>query len=153
MRSIDRDAASDYFESSWKLNELLFRAITDERAFFTQPDPLRQPLVFYLGHTAAFYINKLRLAGRLERGVDQRLDELFARGVDPASSDELDPSLAWPSVEATWAYRRAVRERVRVCLNNLAWEGPITDECPEWALLMGIEHARCTTCAATCGSG
>ncbi|MCA9577799.1 MAG: 5-histidylcysteine sulfoxide synthase [Myxococcales bacterium] len=142
LRHVCRDSARAYFEASWSLNELLFRAITHERAFFTQPDPLRQPLVFYLGHTAAFYVNKLRLAGLASHGLDAHLDALFARGVDPESADELDGQSAWPSVDSVWAYRRAAREQVLAAIEALPWEAPITEERPEWAVLMGIEHAR-----------
>jgi hypothetical protein len=50
-------------------------------------DPLRHPLIFYLGHTAAFYINKLvsaRVLKNKER-VDTEIEGLVAIGVDEMS--------------------------------------------------------------------
>lgn len=38
----------------------------DQDAFFKCPDRLRLPLIFYYGHTAAVYVNKLILAGLLQ---------------------------------------------------------------------------------------
>ena len=50
-------------------------------------DPLRHPLIFYLGHTAAFYINKMisaRVIKNTER-VDSEIEGLVAIGVDEMS--------------------------------------------------------------------
>ena len=30
-----------------------------DEAYFIRPEPLRHPLIFYYGHTAAVYINKM----------------------------------------------------------------------------------------------
>ena len=93
-----RERLSAYFENTWQLYEALF-ATFDEATLYEQPDVLRHPLVFYAGHTAAFYINKLVMAGLLEHGIDEKLDILFARGVDPHTSDELEsPTPTWPAV-------------------------------------------------------
>ncbi len=40
--------------------------LTEEKYFYTYPNRLRLPLIFYLGHTAAFYVNKLVLAGLID---------------------------------------------------------------------------------------
>lgn len=50
-------------------------------------DPLRHPLIFYLGHTAAFYVNKLisaRILKNSER-IDSDIEWLVAIGVDEMS--------------------------------------------------------------------
>jgi hypothetical protein len=50
-------------------------------------DPLRHPLIFYLGHTAAFYMNKLissRILKTSER-IDSEIESLVAIGVDEMS--------------------------------------------------------------------
>jgi hypothetical protein len=52
-----------------------------------RPDPLRHPLIFYLGHTAAFYMNKLissRILKTSER-IDSEIESLVAIGVDEMS--------------------------------------------------------------------
>lgn len=40
--------------------------LSDESAFYKCPDRLRLPLIFYFGHTAAVYVNKLVLGGLLK---------------------------------------------------------------------------------------
>jgi len=60
--------------------------VKDEGHFVTA-DPLRHPLIFYLGHTAAFYINKL-ISARILRNsdrVDSEIESLVAIGVDEMS--------------------------------------------------------------------
>jgi len=52
-----------YFTQTWTLYESLFDCLSDERAWFNKAISLRHPLIFYFGHTASFYINKL-MAGR-----------------------------------------------------------------------------------------
>ena len=42
--------------------------LLDESSFYKCPDRLRLPLIFYFGHTAAVYVNKLMLAGLLKVG-------------------------------------------------------------------------------------
>ena len=46
-----------YFESTYALYEQLFHTINDHSAYYLKPEPLRHPLIFYLGHTAVVYIN------------------------------------------------------------------------------------------------
>ena len=41
-------------------------SVSDESAFYKCPDSLRLPLIFYFGHTAAVYLNKLVLSGLLK---------------------------------------------------------------------------------------
>lgn len=133
-----------YFEDSWALSERLFASLTSDEAFYRQPDPLRNPLIFYFGHTAAFYLNKLIAAGLMpERtGEDARLDILFARGVDPHAADELDVAQPWPSVEAARAYRADAFAQVSTFIKTHSWGRAIGWDDPEWALLMGLEHDR-----------
>ena len=40
--------------------------LTDEEAFYCYPDKLRLPLIFYFGHTAVVYVNKMILAGLIQ---------------------------------------------------------------------------------------
>ena len=48
------------------VNIVFFNSVLDESAFYKCPDRLRLPLIFYFGHTAAVYINKLVLSGLLK---------------------------------------------------------------------------------------
>lgn len=130
-----------YFQSSWQLYEWLFSALKSEAAFYQQPDPLRHPLIFYWGHTAAFYINKLCLAGLLEKGINPRYEILFAKGVDPEAADDLE-AFQWPDLASVSAYRQAVKETIEQVIDQVEGSIHITAQHPLWALLMGIEHDR-----------
>lgn len=71
------------FNESFTLYEQLFDTVLDEGHFLTA-DSLRHPLIFYLGHTAAFYINKL-ISSRVLRNkdrIDSDIEVTVAIGVD-----------------------------------------------------------------------
>ena len=58
-----------------------------DEGHFMSADPLRQPLIFYHGHTAVFYINKLvsvRVLKNTDR-IDSDIESLVAIGVDEMS--------------------------------------------------------------------
>ena len=57
-----REEIRQYFHATFSLDEQLYETLADESAFYLRPEPLRHPLIFYLGHTATFYINKLIVA-------------------------------------------------------------------------------------------
>ena len=137
----DRDEVADYFRNTWELYELLFSSIRGDGALYVNPDPLRQPLIFYLGHTAAFYVNKLRLARLIETGVREDFERLFAVGVDPATAAELGAE-TWPSESEVREYRAAVFDLVLEVIQSVQANPPFTPESPMWALFMGLEHDR-----------
>lgn len=131
-----------YFENSWYLNELLFSSLKDNSTFYLSPDPLRNPLIFYHGHTAAFYINKLKMAGLISHGINEYYEEIFARGVDPATTGELDVSDQWPKVEQVNQYRKEAFSVICKVIDAVDKDEVIDEHNPFWALLMGIEHDR-----------
>jgi hypothetical protein len=53
--------------TGWEINETLFSSLKEDESFYTQPDKLRHPLIFYITHPAVFYINKLREVRRQTR--------------------------------------------------------------------------------------
>ena len=66
-----------YFHNVWDLTDTLFSALRDDSVFYSIPDKLRRPLIFYFAHPAAVYANKMHLAGLmgtsrtwLDRGLD-----------------------------------------------------------------------------------
>ena len=62
-------ALQDYFDNTWTLTESLFASLQGEGAFMTlPPHGLRHPLIFYYGHSAVLYVNKLRAAGIIHVG-------------------------------------------------------------------------------------
>ena len=50
-----------YFNFTWEQYESLFDILASEEGFYERPQPLRHPLIFYFGHTATFFVNKLVL--------------------------------------------------------------------------------------------
>ncbi|OXS14806.1 SAM-dependent methyltransferase [Zobellella denitrificans] len=138
-----REELRTYFHRTFSLYESLFDCINSDDAYYLRPEPLRHPLIFYFGHTAVFFINKLVLGKYLDRRLDERLESMFAIGVDEMSWDDLnEANYDWPSVTDTRAYRRRVRERVDAFIGEMPLGLPITPDSPAWIVLMGIEHER-----------
>lgn len=143
LTALTNEELRAYFENGWELYEMLFSSIKDEATLYQSPDPLRNPLIFYLGHTAAFYINKFKMAGLIDKGINKRYDELFAVGVDPDSPENLDVSDFWPTVQTVRDYRTTVYNIVQMIIENADLNDlPITETHPLWALFMTFEHDR-----------
>ena len=53
-----RQGIRDFFLETYSLYEQLFSVLAKEEVFYTKPEPLRHPLIFYYGHTASVYMNK-----------------------------------------------------------------------------------------------
>lgn len=133
----------DYFHKTYSLDEQLYASLNDDAAFFLRPEPLRHPLIFYLGHTAVFYINKLIVAGIIDLRINPQFEAMFAIGVDEMSWDDLDDEhYDWPTVAEVKAYRDQVRAQVDRVIENLPLTLPIDWDNPFWVVMMGIEHQR-----------
>lgn len=132
-----------YFTQTWELYESLFDCLADERAYFNKAITLRHPLIFYFGHTATFYINKLMAGGYLQQRIDDRIEAMMAIGVDEMSWDDLDDShYSWPDVAEVRDYRGKVKTVVSEFIRTMPLELPIDWDSPAWVILMGIEHER-----------
>lgn len=134
-----------YFENSWEMEETLMKSVIKEETFYLNPDPLRNKLIFYLGHSAVFYINKLIQVGLLTNRINPQYETLFEIGVDPETPAELEEAIQgfnWPDVEKLWEYRNKARSEITAIINNTTLNLPIHQQHPIWALLMGIEHSR-----------
>jgi 5-histidylcysteine sulfoxide synthase/putative 4-mercaptohistidine N1-methyltranferase len=132
-----------YFNATWELYERLFEVLASDEVFYERPQPLRHPLIFYFGHTATFFVNKLVLAKLLPERIDPALESVFAIGVDEMSWDDLDDRhYDWPSVDQVRAYRNQVRESVNQLIEQMAFSLPVDWESPMWPIMMGIEHER-----------
>ena len=105
-----REEIRQYFHTTYSLDERLYETLASEDAFYLRPEPLRHPLIFYLGHTAAFYINKLIVARITNQRIDPRFESMFAVGVNEMSWDDLDAAhYDWPRLSEVKAYRDTVR--------------------------------------------
>ncbi|MCP4291676.1 MAG: 5-histidylcysteine sulfoxide synthase [bacterium] len=132
-----------YFKNSWDVYEDLFEVMSSDESYFTRADPLRHPIIFYLGHTATFFINKMVLAKVISKRVDSRFESIFAIGVDEMSWDDLNEcNYEWPTVAEVWEYRKKVRAVVEKCIEQLELNVPVKWEDPFWVIMMGIEHER-----------
>ena len=132
-----------YFQNTWEVYERLFDVMASDDSYFTRADPLRHPIIFYLGHTATFFINKLALAKVITERVNPRLESIFAIGVDEMSWDDLnDQNYEWPKISEVWEYRKQVRTVVEQAIDTLPLNLPISWEDPFWVIMMGIEHER-----------
>ena len=143
INQLTRENLKDYFNNTWELYEMLFSSIKSDKTFYLSPDPLRNPLVFYLGHTAAFYINKFKMAGLIDKGVHEDWDHLFAVGVDPDLPENLDIASTWPTIPEVRAYRKIIFNIVHEVIDTIDLSNqPISQDNPVWALLMAFEHDR-----------
>ncbi|PKQ82770.1 putative 4-mercaptohistidine N1-methyltransferase [Aeromonas sobria] len=132
-----------YFCQTFDLYDSLFDCLADERAWFTKAIPLRHPLIFYYGHTAAFFINKLLAARLIDQRLNARIEAMVAIGVDEMSWDDLDEThYDWPKVAELRSYRAKVRALVCDFIRQMPLTLPIHWQSPAWVILMGIEHER-----------
>ncbi|MDK2080452.1 5-histidylcysteine sulfoxide synthase [Aliarcobacter butzleri] len=129
------------FLQTYELDEKLFDLLKDKEFLYQQPNKLRHPLIFYYGHTATFFINKLVLANILENRLNKDFESIFAIGVDEMSWDDLNSSnYKWPTFEEIKEYRNKVKEIVLDLIENMQFSLPINWDCAMWIILMGIEH-------------
>ena len=88
-------------------------------AYYARPIPLRNPLVFYDGHLPAFAVNTLVKLTLGKPGIDERLETIFARGIDPEDEAAVkSPTDVWPAREEVQAYNRAAEALVEEHLEN-----------------------------------
>ncbi len=138
-----RAEIKSYFNATYDLYEELFKSLKVDKAYYEKPEALRHPLIFYYGHTATFFINKLLVSKLYDQRVDESIESMFAIGVDEMSWDDLDKTdYKWPSVDEVREYRNKVRDIVNSLIDTLPLSLPIGWENPFWVILMGIEHER-----------
>ena len=138
-----RQEIEAYFLETFERFELLFEPLASRDVFYKQPQPTRHPLIFYYGHTAVFYVNKLILSKVMTQRIDPHMESVFAIGVDEMSWDEIHSRESFPTVDAVKAYRQKVKALVLELIQTHTLKLPITWEDPFWwVLLMGCEHER-----------
>lgn len=138
-----RKVLRDYFVSTFDRYESLFDCLANDQSFYTKSISLRHPLIFYFGHTATFFVNKLLLTRMISERINQRFESMFAVGVDEMSWDDLnDANYEWPTPAEVKAYRDRVRALVIDLIENAPLQLPVDWNNPWWAIIMGIEHER-----------
>lgn len=63
-------AIRKYFLETYAVYEKLFDLLKVDRAYYIRAEPLRHPLIFYFGHTAALYVNKLLDHGTIKNRIN-----------------------------------------------------------------------------------
>ena len=136
-----RNEIKKQFIETYELDEKLFDLLKEKEFIYEQPNSLRHPLIFYFGHTATFFVNKLILANIIKERVNPEYESIFAIGVDEMSWDDLNSKhYTWPTFEQTKVYRDKVKELVLNLIDTLEFTMPINWNSPMWIVLMGIEH-------------
>lgn len=101
---ITRDVLLDWHRRTRARTRSIFDIVAPE-AYYERPIALRNPIVFYEGHLPAFAVNTLVKLALNGCGIDERLETLFARGIDPESEDAVkSPTDVWPSRAQVQAY-------------------------------------------------
>ena len=138
-----KEELRDYFLKTWTIDELLYRQLKSDDVFYKRGDQLRHIILFYLGHTAVFFINKLYLAKLIDKRINADFESIFAIGVDEMSWDDLDNNhYDWPPVSEVRDYRDKAKEVILKVIDETPLEMPINWENPFWMIMMGIEHER-----------
>src|SRR5437762_4897425 len=103
----DRDQLVDWYQRNRRRSHALFDLVADE-TYYRRPIAQRHPLVFYEGHLPAFSFNTLVKRGLGESDIDEALQRLFARGIDPSEADREADRGAPTAVR--WPERSTVRQ-------------------------------------------
>jgi gamma-glutamyl hercynylcysteine S-oxide synthase len=105
---LDRAAVLDRFQRTRARTHALFALLADT-VYYDRPIALRNPIVFYEGHLPAFAVNTLVKRGLGGAGVDEHLETIFARGIDPAAEAAAVArgNPAWPSRSIVRQYAAA----------------------------------------------
>src|SRR6186713_3274288 len=110
---------ADWYRRNRERSRQIFDLLTDE-AYYSQPIALRHPILFYDGHLPAFSFNTLVKKALGGPSIDERLERLFARGIDP--DDTVDPSQGaaspWPTRDVVASFVAAADSRVLDALKH-----------------------------------
>src|SRR5262245_12092512 len=108
---IDADTAIAWYKKNRARTARLFDLLTDD-AYYARPIALRHPIVFYEGHLPAFSLNTLVKKGLGRGGVDEPLERLFARGIDPDEAAGSGTPQTWPDRQRVRAFVEATDDLV-----------------------------------------
>ena len=65
----------------WAPVQVLFASLQGREAFLRPPyHRLRHPMIFYYGHPAVLYINKLRVAGIINEAINSHFEIVSVQG-------------------------------------------------------------------------
>ena len=87
---LDREALIGWYRRNRARSRELFDLVAAD-AYYTKPIELRHPIVFYEGHLPGFSFNTLVKKALGGSSIDERLEAIFARGIDPHESAPQQP--------------------------------------------------------------
>ena len=119
----DRSLLIDWYRRNRARSRALFELLAED-AYYDQPIGLRHPIVFYDGHLPAFSFNTLVKKGLGRQPIDDRLERLFARGIDPDESDSRAAHLSWPERDAVRAFADEADRQVLDALEHAELDQP-----------------------------
>ncbi|MBV8172907.1 MAG: SUMF1/EgtB/PvdO family nonheme iron enzyme [Candidatus Eremiobacteraeota bacterium] len=92
-----RSSFTTWYDENRRRSAALFDIVTPE-AYASRPIPLRHPVRFYEGHLPAFSFITLARDAAGKPSIDERMETLFYRGIDPASAAAAEQSAPqqWP---------------------------------------------------------
>jgi len=141
--ALKRKEIKEYFHNTFDIFEKVFEVLKDDDVFYQQSEITRHPMIFYFGHTATFFINKLMIMKIIEKRINPNFESIFAIGVDEMNWDDTDSqNYKWPKVQEVREYRDKVRTLVDNLIDTLPLTLPIKEDSPMWIILMGCEHER-----------
>ena len=112
-RTLDRAGLIAWYRRNRERSRMLFDLLADD-AYYSQPIALRHPIVFYDGHLPAFSFNTLVKRALGGSSIDEGLERLFARGIDPAvaGAGPRDARRDWPDRDTVRAFSAEADRRV-----------------------------------------
>ncbi len=115
---LDRAAIVSWHLKNRARTRALFDLLTPE-TYYERPIALRNPVVFYEGHIPAFTLNTLLKRGLGQPGIDEALERLFARGIDPDEDTKAgNEASKWPTREEVHEFVREADARILDALAN-----------------------------------
>jgi len=116
--SVQQETFASWYRRNRERSRALFDLLADD-AYYSQPIDLRHPIVFYEGHLPAFSFNTLVKKALGGASIDDRLERLFARGIDPAEDERsATPQTAWPGRDEVRAFVDEADRRVLRALEH-----------------------------------
>jgi formylglycine-generating enzyme required for sulfatase activity len=110
---IDRALLIAWYHANRARSAAIFDSVTRE-AYYDAPIPLRHPFVFYDGHLPAFSAIVLHRRALGGAAIDEDLETLFQRGIDPADVDSAGAlrRTDWPAADAVRRFAQACDDAV-----------------------------------------
>ncbi len=121
----ERAGLCEAYDQNRRRTHLLFDLIAPE-AYEDRPIPLRHPFVFYEGHIPGFSFLTLVRYALGGKAIDEELERLFQRGIDPASLSDAQAFAPgdWPSRDRVQAFAEECDARVREALRHARLDDP-----------------------------